>query len=1406
MAGTGREPAVTSSHDRPASPEGQASAHPVAKADLAVKDAALRDRVVSLERLQAQVEALGGSVVGHAEQYSTILDMVADGFCLLDSTGRFLDANEAYSRMSGYTRHELLTLDLSAVECTVAREDIARRIQEIMQVGSARFESRHRRKDGQLVDLDVSMSFLRANGGRFSCLLRDITERKAAARALEMRTRQLEVVRAVAEEMTRELDLTRLLDIILRRTLELVGASAGVIRLWNESTQTLVPAAAQGEGKLLWPLQLGEGVSGVAAERRQGMIVNDYRTSPYATRRHLEQTTVSAVLAEPLFYRERLVGVVAVGRNMGQEPFVPEEAYVLRLLATQAAIAIENARLYEAAQRELAERTRTEVAMSEERNLLRTLMDSIPDRVYVKDAAGRYVVDNLAHQHCLGVTSLEEVVGKTIFDFYPRELAERFHQDDLDVMASGSPSLNKEEHFADRPTHESRWDLTNKIPLRDGRGAIVGVISIARNITARKRMEEALQARATQLEAVRTVAEEITRELDLSCLLELIVRRAADLVGAAGGSIYLWSDAEQALVPQAWSRNGTWMSRHRLRLNEGLAGTVAARREGLIVNDYRRWPSASPCVLEQSRITAAVAEPLLYRERLVGVMVVDTDEGGRIFTEGDRQSLCLLASHVAIAIENARLHQAAVRQSEELGALLRASRSVMAGLNLQQTLEVIASEAARIAHCEHVKLLVVDKEAQVLRIGVLRGLAAPDGFPLRIGTGLSGKVAESGQPLYIDDTQNDPRSLLAAFDRALGLRTYLGLPVKIRDEVLGVLTFNTLEPRQYTADELAYLTSFADHAAIAIENARLHEAANRRSERLATLNTLNRTLTTATDPEQVVHQILAALDVLIPGAVARLWLRDPGQPDRWRLTASAGLRDPDAAKTLLVRPTDGLVGVAVAGREAITSPDLLADPRFANHRWAEAEGLRSSVMLPLVFGDQVHGVLAVSTRVRHDFDGEEVELLRSFAAQSVIALENARLFAELKRAYEDLSRAQDGLIRSEKLRALGQMAAGIAHDLNNILAAILGQTDLLRLRASDRPVQEALNTLELAATDAAEVVRRLQDFSRQQASRPLGPVDLAALVREVLEITKPRWKDDPEQRGATIDARVSLDPLPPVLGHAPEIREALTNLILNAVDAMPNGGTLTIAGRECADAVVLDPGKEIAVADGISPGATEDGRAAELTVTDSGVGMTSEVCHRIFDPFFTTKGVKGTGLGLSVVYGIMQRHGGRIDVTSSPGEGTTFRLRFLVAAEGLVAPSPTVSGLTVRPRCILLIDDDAAVRRTMTELLQEVGHTVIAAEGGAEGLEHLGMSRVDLVITDLGMPGMTGWEVARAVKAVALHPPVILLTGWGERPASHSEHAGLVDRVFGKPVRLDELLAAIRDLTPSADEPGDVPA
>jgi PAS domain S-box-containing protein len=542
----------------------------------------------------------------------------------------------------------------------------------------------------------------------------------------------------------------------------------------------------------------------------------------------------------------------------------------------------------------------------------------------------------------------------------------------------------------------------------------------------------------------------------------------------------------------------------------------------------------------------------------------------------------------------------------------------------------------------------------------------------------------------------------------------------------------------------------------------------------------------------------ALLDLIIRRAMALVGVRS-GSVFLWdendrRLVPKASCGLDAELPEVCARLGEGVVGAAAQARRGLIVNDYwtLASvlPLFR-----ERSDIRAVMAEPLLYGDRLVGAIALRDKQGGEpFDDEDQRGLVLFATQAAIAIENARLFTELAHSYQALQESQAMLIRTEKLRALGQMSAGIAHDLNNTLAVILGQAELLRLQAADPAIREGLASLVTAATDGAAVVRRLHDFGRPRTSRPLGPVELAPIVRQALETTRPRWEGKPKEGGAPLRVRIELPrDLPPVLGHAPDIGEALVNLIRNAVDAMPDGGTLTLAARVSGRGEPDPPAHPLALA--------PPQPFVELTVADTGVGMSEEIRERVFDPFFTTKGVRGSGLGLSAAYSIMERHGGMISVASMPGKGTTCTLRFQAASRerreaGAGTPTAVVAGFPLR---LLCIDDDPAVRRTLVSLLRAAGHAVVEAESGAAGLTHLAEAAVDLVITDLGMPEMNGWEVVRAVKARAPHLPVILLTGWGEQAADGQGPDEPVDRILGKPIRLEELLKAIGELVPSGN-------
>src|SRR5262245_6749451 len=283
------------------------------------------------------------------------------------------------------------------------------------------------------------------------------------------------------------------------------------------------------------------------------------------------------------------------------------------------------------------------------------------------------------------------------------------------------------------------------------------------------------------------------------------------------------------------------------------------------------------------------------------------------------------------------------------------------------------------------------------------------------------------------------------------------------------------------------------------------------------------------------------------------------------------------------------------------------------------------------------------------------------------------------------------------------------------------------MKKPDPAVTASLKSVERAALDAADTVRSIQGFSRTSQSDGTTHFDLNAVVRETIELTRPRWQNEALARGATIDVVAELDTVPSVSGHRVEIREVITNLILNATDALPNGGRIVM--RTSAD----------------------QGRV-ELSVADSGVGMAAEVRRRAFEPFFTTKGVKRTGLGLAVAYGTIHRHGGQITVDSLPGEGST--VTFWLPA----SPAEGVDdGPLNRGGSVLVIDDEADVRELVAEVLASHGHRITTAAGGVEGIERFKEGQYDLVITDLGLPDLNGWDVARAIKICRATVPVMLL-------------------------------------------------
>jgi len=364
---------------------------------------------------------------------------------------------------------------------------------------------------------------------------------------------------------------------------------------------------------------------------------------------------------------------------------------------------------------------------------------------------------------------------------------------------------------------------------------------------------------------------------------------------------------------------------------------------------------------------------------------------------------------------------------------------------------------------------------------------------------------------------------------------------------------------------------------------------------------------------------------------------------------------------------------------------------------------------------------------------------------------------------------ENQLHQSEKLTALGQLAGGIAHDFNNLLQAILGYAQLMKANPENPALQQrALAVVESAALDGSETVRRIQQFARLRPDERFMPVDVNHIVEDAVAITRPRWEEKIAHDSRPMDLRLDLRARQHIHGRSAALTEVMTNLILNAMDAMMDGGTLTISTKDVGETVVM-------------------------TVTDTGIGMPEHVRRRVFEPFFSTKGEAGSGLGLSMAYSIIRRHGGEIRVDSEQHRGTTFTLVMPCASETPVPPPTTSAATPRRSARVLLVDDEPQVLSALTELLQAAGHQVSAAAGGAAALKIYTPGRYDIVMTNVGMAGMNGWEVTERVRALDARVPVVFITGWGLREEERARLSALrVQRCLFKPVRPDELDAAVQ--------------
>jgi signal transduction histidine kinase len=744
------------------------------------------------------------------------------------------------------------------------------------------------------------------------------------------------------------------------------------------------------------------------------------------------------------------------------------------------------------------------------------------------------------------------------------------------------------------------------------------------------------------------VAKELSGQLDTDQLLDQVLALAPRLQADSAYIIVEEKDKTlhfRATTPGRKSFIGAAGRRlARRMMQNGAEGWVLENQQPLLIADTMddpRWYHA-PYLIDIGR--SALCVPLhLERVEARGVWTL-TDSQPGAFDADDVPLAESVAAQVAVILENALLFRAQSDRSAQLALINEVSQAAASILSLDLMLNTVAKAIHRRLGYLCVSIFLVDTKAGVVN---LRGQAGaysdstqgePYTWQQRLGEGLVGQAAQGSRTALVDDLSNfsgyvPPGRGSRAEQLRRNARAELSVPIRLGSKVVGVLDLQSDEVDAFRPQDVAAMEILADQLSIAIENARLYDEIRQRVDELTTLNKISQAITSSLDLRETLTIITDLTTRLIGVEATSVVLYDEAGGDLWFAAASGGGSEFVRGKRLAIG--HGLAGwVAKHGQPVLVS-DVTADRRFFG-KFDKQSGFatRSILGVPLQTKGQTIGAIEAINKKAGPFDEEDLRLLTSLAAPAATAIENARLYEDLREGMRRLGETQTQLVQSAKLAAVGELAAGVAHEINNPLTSIIGFTRLLLEDvATNEQMHHDLEMIDREAARAREIVRRLLDFART-GDPVLAPVDLNALVEDAVMLVCTRSVRN------KVMVEEDLAPLPPIMLDANQIKQVIVNLLNNAVQAMPDGGRLEVSTQLIERKL-----------DGTLS------RVASVRIRDSGVGIPPENMERIFDPFFTTKEVgQGTGLGLSVSHSIVEKHKGKIEVESVPGAGSTFNV------------------------------------------------------------------------------------------------------------------------------------------------------
>ncbi len=980
-------------------------------------------------------------------------------------------------------------------------------------------------------------------------------------------------------------------------------------------------------------------------------------------------------------------------------------------------------------------------------------LNSVPLGIFVYER-GEF---SFANHQFMELTGFQE--GKSL----PGEMEQLFPEDFLSLLQELSQREERDKIFLSLELRSEQGSIPVEVTLvqadHQGQTSLWGYV---------RSLPESRSWESRKLRALYRLAKITSSTVELDNLLELVASCAEELTGADECNIFTLEAASRRLKP-IYTDNKEFKEQilsFFLKMDEGLVGWVASHGEGRIVNynDPDKISKQIPGTPEE--VESLAAAPLIARGRVIGVIIL-YKLGEREFLQGDLELLTILAEQIAGAVDKALLVQTAEKYAAKSRLVGEIGLHINSLLDSDQVLKQVVRLILESFGYQSVTIALREKERLLVK-----AIASKSGSTVKIGKeldlggpGIIAAVAREGSFHNCPEASKDPLFLDLGKDSRV--RSELAVPIISKGELLGVLDLQSQQEYAFSGEEVATAHDLANQAALALENAKLYSQTRLRNEQINLAWEIGKKINSILNVDSLLSEVVKLIAESFDYYYVSIRLVEGDY-----LVPQKGLgrekRDLSEKAPRFKIGEQGICGWVAKHGQPLLVPDVSKEPRYLLAE--ELKETKSELCVPLKSQEKTIGVMNVESDEVGAFDSSDLHLIELIASQVSIALENARLFDNLKEAYDKLKETQAQLVQSEKLKALGEMASGVAHDFNNVLGAILGRAQLTQTKTEDPELLRSLKFIELAATDGAETVKRIQDFTRTRTERDFQTVDINWLIESALDMTRHKWKNEMVERGSVVEVETDLqEPSPLVKGNPAELKEVLTNLIINALEAMPKGGRLKVSTSQEEDFGIVE-------------------------ISDTGVGMAEAVKNRIFDPFFTTKGPEGTGLGLSVTYGIITRHNGTIEVRSQPQKGSKFTIKLpkeKVTLEsekkGMVAEIPDASAR------ILLIDDEAAILELTSEILEGNGHKTVCAHSGKEGIQRSKEEEFDIVITDLVMPDLSGWQVAQAIKKNRANTVVILATGWGTQLDRDRLSRSDIDLLLSKPSKLDDVLQAVKE-------------